>query len=53
MKKASSKPADGLRPYKRSDFASFVRGKYAQIVANATNVVVLDPQIVRTVKRIP
>lgn len=48
MKKASSKPADELRPeYKRSDFVSLVRGKYAQRVAEATNVVVLDPQVAR------
>jgi len=48
MKKASSKPADQLRPgYKRSDFVSLVRGKYAQRVAEATNVVVLDPQVAR------
>ena len=46
--KASSKPADELRPeYKRSDFVSLVRGKYAQRVAEATNVVVLDPQVAR------
>jgi hypothetical protein len=48
MKKASSKPTDELRPeYKRSDFVSLVRGKYAQRVAQATNVVVLDPQVAR------
>ncbi|HEX6298130.1 MAG TPA: hypothetical protein VFZ74_16290 [Burkholderiales bacterium] len=48
MKKASSKPADELRPeYKRSDFVRLVRGKYAQRVAEATNVVVLDPQVAR------
>ena len=48
MRKASSKPADELRPeYKRSDFVSLVRGKYAQRVAEATNVVVLDPQVAR------
>lgn len=48
MKKASSKPADELRPeYERSDFVRLVRGKYAQRVAEATNVVVLDPQVAR------
>ena len=46
MKKASPKPADELRPeYKRSDFGALIRGKYAQRVAEATNVVVLDPQV--------
>lgn len=31
MKKSRSKPADELRPkYKRSDFGTLVRGKYAQ-----------------------
>ena len=46
MKKASRKPADELRPeYKRSDFGALIRGKYAQRVAEATNVVVLDPQV--------
>ena len=48
MKKASGKPVDELRPeYKRSDFGALVRGKYAQRVAEATNVVVLEPQVAR------
>ena len=48
MKKASRKMADELRPeYKRSDFGPLVRGKYAQRVAGATNVVVLDPQVAK------
>ena len=48
MKKGSSKPADEPRPeYKRSDFGTLVRGKYAQRVAEATNVVVLEPQVAR------
>jgi len=48
MKKASRKPTDELRPeYKRSDFASLVRGKYAQRVREATNVVVLDPRVAK------
>ncbi len=48
MKKASRKPTDELRPeYKRSDFGALVRGKYAQRVIEATNVVVLDPQVAR------
>ena len=46
MKKANRKPTDELRPeYKRSDFGTLVRGKYAQKVAEATNVVVLEPQV--------
>ena len=48
MKKASRKPIDELRPeYKRSDFPTLVRGKYAQRVTEATNVVVLEPQVAR------
>lgn len=48
MKKGSRKPTDELRPeYKRSDFGTLVRGKYAQRVAEATNVVVLEPQVAR------
>ena len=48
MKKASRKPTDELRPeYKRSDFGTLVRGKYAQRVIAATNVVVLDPQVAK------
>ena len=46
MKKASRKPTDELRPeYKRSDFRRLARGKYAQRLAEATNVVVLDPEL--------
>ena len=48
MKKASRKPSDDLRPeYKRSDFTSLVRGKYAARVSQATNVVLLDPLVAR------
>jgi hypothetical protein len=48
MKKASRKPADELRrEYKRSDFGTLARGKYAQRVAEATNVVVLEPQVAK------
>lgn len=47
MKKASGK-ADELRPeYKRSDFGTLVRGKYAYRVAEATNIVVLEPRVAR------
>ena len=46
MKKANRKSTDELRPeYKRSDFGTLVRGKYAQRAAEATNVVVLEPQV--------
>lgn len=48
MKKASGKASDELRPeYKRSDFKTLVRGKYAARVTEATNIVVLDPQVAR------
>jgi hypothetical protein len=48
MKKASRKTADELRAeYKRSDLGPLVRGKYAQRVAEATNVVVLEPQVAK------
>lgn len=48
MKKASRKPSDDLRPeYKRSDFTSLVRGKYAARVSQTTNVVLLDPLVAR------
>ncbi len=48
MKKVRRKPSGGLRPeYKRSDFGLLVRGKYARRVAEATNVVVLDPQVAK------
>ena len=46
MKKASRKTAGELRPeYKRTDFTSLVRGKYAARVTQATNVVVLEPKV--------
>lgn len=46
MKKASRKSTDELRPeYKRSDFGTLVRGKYARRAAEATNIVVLEPQV--------
>ena len=48
MKKVSRKPVDELRPeYQRSNFGALVRGKYAQRVIGATNVVVLDPQVAK------
>ena len=48
MKKANRKVSDDLRAeYKRSDFKTLVRGKYASRVNEASNVVVLDPQVAR------
>lgn len=48
MKKANRKTTDELRPeYKRSDFGTLVRGKYAARAAQATNVVVLEPTVAR------
>ena len=50
MKKASRKTTADLRPeYKRSDFGRLVRGKYASRVIEATNVVVLDPQVAKAI----
>jgi hypothetical protein len=46
MKKGSHQDADDLRPeYHRSDFSTLVRGKYAARLAEASNVVVLEPEI--------
>ena len=46
MKKAERKAGDDLRPeYKRSDFGALVRGRYARRAAEASNVVVLEPQV--------
>jgi len=48
MKKARPKAVDELRPeYKRSDFGELVRGKYAARIAEASNVVVLEPDVAR------
>jgi hypothetical protein len=48
MKKGSGKPSDELRPeYRRSDFGSMIRGKYADRASESTNVVVLEPQVAR------
>ena len=47
-KKANRKPTDELRrEYKRSDFATLVRGKYARRLAETTNVVVLEPAVAK------
>jgi hypothetical protein len=48
MKKANPKAADELRPeYKRSDFGTMVRGKYAARIAAETNIVVLEPEVAK------
>ena len=48
MKKASRKPTDELRrEYTRADFGRLVRGKYARRLAEATNVVVLEPEVAK------
>ncbi|MCP4287889.1 MAG: hypothetical protein GY792_26210 [Gammaproteobacteria bacterium] len=48
MKKVDADSADELRPeYKRSDFGELVRGKYADALAEESNVVVLDPEVAR------
>jgi hypothetical protein len=48
MKKASRRAPEDLRPvYKRADFGTLVRGKYAQRLIEATNVVVLDPKVAK------
>lgn len=40
--------SDDLRPeYKRSDFGEIIRGKYARRISEATNVVILDPQVAK------
>jgi hypothetical protein len=46
MKKVKYKPTDELRPqYGHSDLGPLVRGKYADRVAEETNVIVLEPEI--------
>ena len=46
MKKVKSEAADELRPeYNRSDLGELVRGKYASRIKDATNVVLLDPDV--------
>jgi hypothetical protein len=48
MKKTSRRATEDLRPeYKRSDFGALVRGKFAQRVTKATNVVVLEPKVAK------
>ncbi len=46
MKKVKNVAADELRSeYKRSDFRSFVRGKYIERLRKRSNVVVLDRDV--------
>jgi hypothetical protein len=46
MRKAKPKAEDELRSeYERSDFGTLVRGKYASRIAEATNIVVLEPDV--------
>jgi hypothetical protein len=46
MKKVHKRPSDELRPeYRRSDFQSLTRGKYAERMRKSSNVVVLDPEL--------
>jgi hypothetical protein len=48
MKKAKSEDSDELRQeYQRSDLGEIDRGKYAQRLGEASNVVVLDPQVAK------
>jgi hypothetical protein len=48
MKKAKGIAAGELRPeYKREDFGSLVRGKYATRLKAASNVVVLKPEVAK------
>lgn len=48
MKKTSRKAVDELRrKYKRSDFPTLVRGKYAARLARETNVVMLEPEVAK------
>ena len=48
MKKANCRGLMRLRPeYKRSDFGEIVRGKYARRIGQATNVVVLAPEVAK------
>jgi hypothetical protein len=45
MKKLAKKKGSGIGP--EYDFSGGVRGKYARRYASGTNVVVLDPDVVR------
>jgi len=46
MKKAARVTSDELRrEYKRSDFPTLVRGKYAGRLRKSSNVIILDPEL--------
>ena len=46
MNKAETEQPDELRPeYKRSDFGTIIRGKYADRIKEESNVVLLEPDI--------
>lgn len=49
MKKAKNSELDdwGKANYKRADLGELVRGKYAKLVRESTNVVMLDPQVAK------
>ena len=48
MRKASDTGADEMRPeYKRSDFGTLVRGKYAQRLRESSNVVVIESDLAK------
>ena len=48
MKRASGTLADEMRPeYKRSDFGTLVRGKYAQRLRESSNVVVIESDLAK------
>jgi len=44
--KTDEQEVDELRPeYRREDFGSMVRGKYAERMKEASNIVLLDPDV--------
>ena len=48
MKKGKSELNDWMRPsYKRSDFKTIERGKYAPRLRESTNIIVLDPEVAK------
>lgn len=48
MKRVSVKAVDEMRPeYKRADFETLVRGKYAQRLRESSNVVVIEPELAK------
>jgi hypothetical protein len=54
MKKENKTPKDELRPeYKRSDFpGGLVRGKYAARIKEASNIIVLRPEVAEAFHRL-